>query len=55
MSTGKPRKDPTTGYMMSHSLHTTDVTQSADPKRYNNNNEYTVNTSANLENQTDAT
>ena len=33
MSTGKPRKDPATGYMMSHSLSSTDVTKSADPKR----------------------
>jgi len=30
--TGKPRKDPSTGYMMSHSLHSTDVTKLADRK-----------------------
>ena len=27
--TGKPRKDPATGYMMNHSLPTTDVTRLA--------------------------
>merc|ERR1719509_328642 len=27
--TGKPRKDPNTGYMQSHSLSTTDVTKMA--------------------------
>lgn len=27
--TGKPRRDPSTGYLMSHSLSTTDVTQLA--------------------------
>ena len=27
--TGKPRKDPATGYMMNHNLHTTDVTRLA--------------------------
>ena len=32
--TGKPRKDPATGYMLSHSLPTTDVTQSKDPNRH---------------------
>merc|ERR1719412_2994559 len=31
--TGKPRKDPETGYMMSHSLGCTDVTKAKDPKR----------------------
>ena len=31
--TGKPRKDPATGYMMSHSLSSTDVTKAQDPKR----------------------
>ncbi|XP_071746149.1 uncharacterized protein [Lepeophtheirus salmonis] len=31
--TGKPRKDPNTGYMMNHSLPSTDVTKTADPKR----------------------
>lgn len=31
--TGKPRKDPTTGYMLSHNLPTTDVTKAQDPKR----------------------
>ena len=38
-STGKPRKDPSTGYMMSHSLPSTDVTKSADPKRYHTETE----------------
>ena len=28
-TTGKPRKDPETGYMMDHSLPTTDVTRLA--------------------------
>ena len=32
-STGKPRKDPNTGYMMSHALPTTDVTRQQDPTR----------------------
>ena len=27
--TGKPKRDPSTGYMMNHSLGTTDVTQLA--------------------------
>ncbi|CAB4067773.1 unnamed protein product [Lepeophtheirus salmonis] len=31
--TGKPRKDPNTGYMMNHSLPSTDVTKTADPKK----------------------
>eukprot|EP00096_Caligus_rogercresseyi_P010933 TRINITY_DN4138_c0_g1_i2.p1 TRINITY_DN4138_c0_g1~~TRINITY_DN4138_c0_g1_i2.p1 ORF type:complete len:446 (-),score=86.16 TRINITY_DN4138_c0_g1_i2:459-1796(-) len=31
--TGKPRKDPSTGYMMNHSLPSTDVTKIADPNR----------------------
>ena len=28
-TTGKPKKDPSTGYMMNHSLGTTDVTRLA--------------------------
>lgn len=32
-ATGKPRKDPATGYMMSHALSTTDVTRQQDPTR----------------------
>lgn len=32
-ATGKPRKDPNTGYMMSHALSTTDVTRQQDPTR----------------------
>ncbi len=32
--TGKPRKDPSTGYLMNHSLPSTDVTKIGDPKRY---------------------
>ena len=28
-ATGKPRRDPSTGYMMNHSLGTTDVTKLA--------------------------
>lgn len=31
--TGNPRKDPATGYMLNHSLTSTDVTKSQDPKR----------------------
>ena len=31
--TGNPRKDPNTGYMMSHSLTSTDVTRAQDQKR----------------------
>lgn len=30
--TGKPRKDPATGYMMDHSLSSTDITKHADMK-----------------------
>ena len=30
--TGKPKRDPSTGYMMNHSLGTTDVTQMATAK-----------------------
>ena len=30
--TGKPNRDPSTGYMMNHSLGTTDVTQMATAK-----------------------
>lgn len=33
-ATGKPRKDPSTGYLLNHSLPSTDVTKIADPKRY---------------------
>jgi len=32
METGKPRKDPSTGYMMNHSLSSTDITKHADMK-----------------------
>ena len=32
--TGKPKRDPSTGYMMNHSLSTTDVTQLATSKGY---------------------
>ena len=32
--TGKPHKDPATGYMMSHGLSSTDVTKLADKKGY---------------------
>ena len=31
-STGRPQKDPSTGYMMSHGLSSTDVTRLADKK-----------------------
>ncbi len=31
-STGKPRKDPNTGYMLSHTLPSTDVTRTPDPR-----------------------
>ena len=31
-STGNPRKDPNTGYMMNHSLPSSDVTRAQDPK-----------------------
>jgi hypothetical protein len=34
MPTGKPRKDPATGYLMNHSLPSTDVTKSADVNRF---------------------
>ncbi len=34
MSTGKPKKDPSTGYLMSHALPSTDVTKIADKKGY---------------------
>ena len=33
MPTGKPRKDPSTGYLMNHSLPSTDVTKKADANR----------------------
>ena len=33
MPTGKPRKDPTTGYLMNHALPSTDVTKTADANR----------------------
>ena len=33
MPTGKPRKDPSTGYLMNHSLPSTDVTKKADVNR----------------------
>ena len=33
--TGKPHKDPSTGYMMSHGLSSTDVTRMADKKGAN--------------------
>ena len=31
-TTGNPRKDPNTGYMMNHSLPSSDVTRAQDPK-----------------------
>ena len=31
--TGKPRKDPATGYMLNHSLPSSDVTRAQDPTR----------------------
>ena len=34
-STGRPAKDPATGYMMSHGLSSTDVTRMADKKGAN--------------------
>ena len=46
--TGKPKRDPSTGYMMNHSLGTTDVTQLAinqgwpDPTQFRSRNLYKV-------------
>lgn len=43
--TGRPKKDPATGYMLNHSLPSTDVTKMAEPKRSPNSNTFPSDTS----------